>query len=143
MNVAGHSVSREYRNAIYLLAAISMVFMTLAMAVQPLFLRNILGVSLANAGWVNANVHVLTEALDLALILYLGYLSDRFGRLPIATIGFVVAAVGSLVAPFSHQLGVVLGIGGFAFSYLSRLLLRLRPAAASPTWPPSAQARCP
>ncbi len=132
MNVAERSISREYRNAIYLLAAISMVFMTLAMAVQPLFLRNILGVSLANAGSVNANVHVVTEALDLALILYLGYLSDRFGRLPIATIGFVVAAFGALLAPLSLQLGGLLGIGGLAFYYLTRIVMSLGSGAV---WP--------
>ena len=83
-------------NALYLLAAIAMVFMTLAPALQPLYLRNVLGISFTNAGMINANVQVVTESLALAVIGYLGVLSDRFGRVPIMTAGFLVAAGGGL-----------------------------------------------
>ena len=127
-----NTLERENQNALYLLSAICMVFMTLVVAIQPLFLRNVLDVSFQNAGLINANIQVVTEFLDLALILFLGYLSDRYGRVPIATMGFLVAAVGALMAPFSLQLGMFLGIGGLAFYYLMRVVMSF---GTSAVWP--------
>ncbi len=125
-------IERENRNALYLLSAVSMVFMTLVIAIQPLFLRNVLDVSFENAGLINANIQVVTELLDLSLILFLGFLSDRYGRVPIATVGFLVAAFGALLAPFSLQLGMLLGIGGLGFYYLTRVVMSLGTGAV---WP--------
>ena len=127
-----HIIERENQNALYLLSAVVMVFMTLVVAIQPLFLRNVLGVSFEKAGFINANIHVVTELLDLVLILFLGYLSDRYGRVPIATMGFLAAAAGALLAPFSLQLGMLLGIGGLGFYYLMRILMSLGTGAV---WP--------
>ncbi len=127
-----HMIEDRHRNTLYLLASICTIFMTLAVAVQPLFLRNIIGVSFEYAGVINANIQVVTEVLDLGLIFYLGYLSDRFGRVPIATFGFLVAAAGALLAPFSMTLGVSMGIGGLAFYYLMRIIMSLGTGAV---WP--------
>ena len=126
------SIERENQNALYLLSAICMIFMTLVIAIQPVFLRNVLGISFENAGIINANIQVVTELLDLALILCLGYLSDRFGRVPITTIGFLVAAAAALMAPFSMQLGMLLGIGGLGFYYLARVVMSF---GTSAVWP--------
>nr|CAX83783.1 Magnetosome protein MamH (MamH protein, major facilitator superfamily) [uncultured bacterium] len=126
------AIQDGHRNTLYLLAAVSMVVMTLAVAVQPLFLRNVLGISFEYAGMINANLQVVTEVLDLAVIFYLGYLSDRFGRVPIVTAGFLVAAAGALMAPLSVQLGVLLGIGGLAAYYLARIVMSLGTGAV---WP--------
>lgn len=125
-------VERQHFNTLYLLSAICTIFMTLAIAVQPLFLRNVLGLSFENAGIVNANIQVVTEVLDLGLIMYLGYLSDRFGRIPIAVVGFLVAAFGAVLATFSLELGTLLGVGGIAFYYLSRIIMSLGTGAV---WP--------
>ena len=127
-----HIIERENQNALYLLSAVCMVFMTLAVAIQPLFLRNVLEISFENAGLINANIQVVTELMDLALILFLGYLSDRYGRVPIATMGFLVAAAGAVLATFSLQLGMLLGIGGLAFYYLMRVFMSLGTGAV---WP--------
>jgi MFS family permease len=125
-------IERENQNALYLLSAVSMVFMTLVVAIQPLFLRNVLEISFEKAGLINANIQVVTELLDLVLILFLGYLSDRYGRVPIATMGLLVAAAGALLAPFSLQLGTLLGIGGLGFYYLMRVVMSLGSGAV---WP--------
>jgi len=121
-----------HRNTLYLLSAICMIFMTMVVAVQPLFLRTFLGVSFEYAGVINANLQVVTEALDLVLILYLGYLSDRIGRVPIVTVGFLVAAAGALLAPLSVLLGAMVGVGGLAFYYLARITMSLGTGAV---WP--------
>ncbi len=130
--MAERPIEDRHWNAIYLLSAICTIFMTLAVAVQPLFLRNVLGISFEVAGAVNANVQVVTEILGLVLMGYLGYLSDRFGRVPIMAVGFLVAAGGALLAPFSMQLGAILGIGGLGVYYLMRMVMSLGTGA---TWP--------
>lgn len=119
-------------NALYMIAAVAMVFMTLATAIQPLFLRNVLGIAFDRAGAINANVQVVTEVLALAVMGYLGFLSDRFGRVPIMTGGFLVGAIGGFLAPFSFQFGALLGIGGVAFYYLARIVMSM---GTSAVWP--------
>ena len=119
-------------NALYLIAAVVMMFMTLATAVQPLFLRAVLGVAFERAGAVNANVQVVTEVLALVVIGYFGFLSDRFGRVPIVVCGFCVAAAGGVLAPFSVGLGALFGIGGVACYYVARIVMSV---GTSAVWP--------
>lgn len=119
-------------NALYLLAAITMLFMTLATAMQPLYLRNVLGISFSSAGVINANVQVVTEVLTLVVIGYLGVLSDRFGRVPIVVVGFLVGAVGGVLAPFSRELGALIGIGGLVLYYFARIVMAI---GSSAVWP--------
>jgi MFS family permease len=125
-------IEDNHWNTVYLLSALCTIFMTLAIAVQPLYLRNVLGIGFERAGSINASVQVVTEVLDLVLIGYLGYLSDRFGRIPIMVVGFLVAAVGAALATFSLELGALLGIGGLGFYYLMRITMSLGTGAV---WP--------
>lgn len=125
-------VRENHLNSLYLTAALSMIFMTLIIAIQPLYLRNVLGISRENAGFINANIQVITEIVDLFFIGYLGYMSDRHGRIPIIVFGFLLAGVSVILAPFSHVLGVWLGIGGLAFFYLIRVAMSL---GTSAIWP--------
>ena len=106
-----------------------MVFMTLVVAIQPLFLRNVLNISFSTAGAINANVQVVTEVLDLFVFAYMGYLSDRLGRVRIIVAGFLVAAAGAVIAPFSPLIG---GTGALAVYYLSRVIMSLGTGAV---WP--------
>lgn len=129
---AASPVDRHRWNALYLTAAVAMIFMTLATAVQPLYLRNTLGISFDSAGLINANVQVVTELLALVVIGALGVLSDRFGRVPIMIGGFLVGAVGGLLAPFSLQLGALVGIGGVGAYYCARIVMSF---GTSAVWP--------
>ena len=119
-------------NALYLIAALTMIFLTLAIALQPLFLRKVLGVSLGSAGMINANVEVLAELLTLAVIGSLGVLSDRIGRVRILVAGFGVGAIAAFLGPFSPQWGAVLGVGGVAFYYFTRVVMSLGTCAVGP-----------
>jgi MFS family permease len=125
-------VRAERLNALYLIAAISMILMTMVIALQPLFLRSMIGLDRGNAGFVNANIQVVTEIADLFLIGYMGYLSDRFGRIPIIVAGFIMAGAMALLAPFSAQIGVALGLSGLAVFYISRTIMSLGMVAV---WP--------
>ena len=119
-------------NALYLIAALTMIFMTLAVALQPLFLRKVLGVSLGSAGMINANVEVLAEILTLAVIGSLGVLSDRIGRVSILVGGFAIGTASAFLAPYSVQAGALLGVGGVAFYYFSRVIMSLGTCAVGP-----------
>lgn len=114
------------------MAALAMIFTTLALALQPLFLRQVLGLHRDNAGFVNANIQVITEIVDLLFVGYLGYLSDRFGRVPLMTAGFIIAGAAALMAPFSIEVGAVFGLSGLTLFYLSRTLMSLGTTAV---WP--------
>ncbi|MBF0093066.1 MAG: MFS transporter [Alphaproteobacteria bacterium] len=128
----GRVIESRHWNGLYLLAAVAMIFVTLSVAVQPLFLRAVLHIPFASAGAINTNVAVVTEILSLLLVGYLGYLSDRVGRVPIVVVGFFAAGVGAALAPFSLSIGTALGIGGVAFYYGMRIVMAL---GAGAVWP--------
>ena len=119
-------------NALYLISAVTMIFMALAVAVQPLYLRQFMGVAIDTAGQVNANVQVATEVLALMVVGGLGFLSDRFGRVPIMVAGFMVGACGGFLAPVSFRLGTMLGIGGIIFYFFARIIMVF---GTSAVWP--------
>ena len=109
-----------------------MIFMTLALALQPLYLRKVLGLARDNAGFVNANIQVITELVDLLFVGYLGYLSDRKGRIPVVMYGFFLAGLSALLLPFSQELGVLTGLSGLTFVYVFRSSMSLGTTAV---WP--------
>ncbi len=125
-------VETRHHNALYLLAAVAMIFMTLALALQPLYLRHVLGLARDNAGFVNANIQVITELVDLLSVGYLGYLSDRKGRIPVVYYGFLLSGVSALLLPFSLELGILTGAGGLTLVYLLRSTMSLGTTAV---WP--------
>ncbi|MEO5378726.1 MAG: MFS transporter [Magnetococcus sp. DMHC-6] len=128
-----HSNIKEYHhNALYLVVALSMIFMTLVLAIQPLYLLNALGLPRENAGFVNANIQVITEIVDLLFVGYLGFLSDRFGRIPVMYYGFLVSAISALISAFSLELGILMGGGGLLIFYVTRAIMSLGSTAV---WP--------
>ncbi|MDQ6991945.1 MAG: magnetosome biogenesis transporter MamH [Mariprofundus sp.] len=112
-------------NAVYLLSALCTIFMSMAVAIQPLFLREVLHIPFDTAGSINANIMVTTEIFDIMVITLFGYLSDRHGRVVMITAGFLVAAIGALLVPFSAEIALLLGIGGLAVYYLFRIVMSL------------------
>ena len=125
-------VETRHFNTLYLLAALSMIFMTMALALQPLYLRKILGLARDNAGFVNANIQVITELVDLLFVGYLGYLSDKLGRIPVVMYGFILAGFSALLLPFSQELGIWTGVGGLTLVYIFRSSMSLGTTAI---WP--------
>ncbi|MBF0177234.1 MAG: MFS transporter [Magnetococcales bacterium] len=109
-----------------------MILMTLVLATQPLFLRQALSLGRENAGFVNANIQVATEVIEMVLVGYLGYLSDRFGRVPIMLFGFLLAGGMALLTPFSSEISLILGVDALAVYYLARILTSLGTTAV---WP--------
>lgn len=108
------------------------MLMTLAAGTQPLFLRNVLNIPSENAGTINANIAVITETLELFVVGFVGILSDRLGRVRILSLGFALAGMGALMAPFSAAIAALFGGGGLVFYYVSRLVMA---AGIGAIWP--------
>lgn len=115
----------HHHNALYLVVAVVMVVMTLIVALQPLYLSEVLGLARNNAGFVNANIQVISEVLDLVLVGYLGYLSDRIGRISLLVYGFLFTGLMALLAPFDKEIGVLLGLSALLVFYFIRILMSL------------------
>lgn len=126
------SVENHHRNTLYLLAALCMIFMTMILALQPIFLRVVLGVGLEDAGKINSSIQVVTEVIDILIVGYLGYLSDKVGRVKVVVYGFIVAGIAALLIPFSLEIGLWFGVSGLAIFYLMRVFMSL---GTTGVWP--------
>ncbi|MBF0416673.1 MAG: MFS transporter [Magnetococcales bacterium] len=114
-----------HHNALYLIVAIVMIFLTMVLALQPLYLSRVLGLARENAGFVNANIQAITELVDLLFVGYLGYISDRIGRIPLIVYGFLLAGITALLAPFDQEVGALLGLNALVIFYVVRVLMSL------------------
>ncbi len=130
--MSGQTVEDHHRNTLYLLAALCMIFMTMVLALQPIYLHSVLKISLDDAGAINSSIQVVTEILDLVVVGYFGYLSDRYGRVGVVVTGFIMAGLAALLLPMSLEIGLWLGIGGLTIFYLMRILMSLGTTAV---WP--------
>ncbi|GAB0057865.1 Magnetosome protein MamH [Candidatus Magnetaquicoccaceae bacterium FCR-1] len=114
-----------HHNALYLIVAIVMIFLTLVLALQPLYLSRVLGLARENAGFVNANIQAITELVDLLFVGYLGYISDRIGRIPLIVYGFLLAGITALLSPFDRQVSAMIGVNVLVIFYVVRVLMSL------------------
>jgi MFS family permease len=112
-------------NALYLVVAVVMILMTFIVALQPLYLSEVLGLEYKNAGFVNANIQVISEILDLLLVGYLGYLSDRIGRVSLVVYGFLFTGLMALLASFDKDIAMTLGLSALLGFYIIRILMSL------------------
>ncbi|MBF0179741.1 MAG: MFS transporter [Magnetococcales bacterium] len=124
-NAPDGDLQAHHRNALYLVVAMAMIFLTMVLALQPLYLSQVLGLARDNAGFVNANIQVITELVDLLLVGYLGYVSDRIGRIPLMVYGFLLAGFTALLAPFDREIAAMLGLNTLAIFYVLRVLMSL------------------
>ncbi|MEI6413997.1 MAG: magnetosome biogenesis transporter MamH, partial [Pseudomonadota bacterium] len=85
----------------------------------------VLGLERKNAGFVNANIQVISEVLDLILVGYLGYLSDRIGRVSLLVYGFLFTGLMALFAPFDQEIALALGLSALLVFYVVRILMSL------------------
>ncbi len=125
-------IDAKHFNTLYLLCALSTVFMSLVVGIQPIFISHMVHIPPESAGEINASVQIVAEIVGLFFIAFFGYLSDKTGRSAIITLGFVIAAIGAFLAPVSLALATVFGAGGLFLFYVSRSLMAVGSAAF---WP--------
>ena len=125
INTAESGVDRTRWNIFYLLSALSTLAITLTVSIQPLFLDKVIVIPYENEGTINAHIQVVTQILALVVVGYFGSYWNRSRRSSVIFYGFLIAAIGALLAPFSKNVEIILGIKALAFYYLMRILVSI------------------
>ncbi|MBF0461932.1 MAG: MFS transporter [Magnetococcales bacterium] len=120
-----HSMTDDRNNTLYLLASFSTLIIALAVGLQPLYLDDALRIPYEESGIINAHLIVVTEIVSLFFIGYLRFRQTQIGSEWLLFLGFLVASIGAILAPLSHEIPVVFGLSGLAFYYLMRILISL------------------
>lgn len=81
--------------------------------IQPIVLEVSLGLPRDNQGPVTANLAVVQELILLFLVGPFGALSDRIGRRPVVTLGYLIVAAGFVAYPWATSALALTGIRGF------------------------------
>ena len=95
--------------AFYAACLVGLAAFTFIAAAQSTLLE-LLGVADDDKGSVSGHLGVAAELVLLVAVGVFGSLSDRIGRRPVFAVGFVVVALGLVLAPFA---GSVLALGVF------------------------------
>ncbi|MBF0357287.1 MAG: MFS transporter [Magnetococcales bacterium] len=109
----------------YLVSAVSTLVISLTVALQPLFLDEVIVIPYEEEGTINAHLQVVTQIISLALIFFLGPYWSNSKRLKSVFYGFLLAALGAALVPFSKNIEVVIGFSSLTFYYIMRILISL------------------
>ena len=115
----------KYWSTFYLLSAISTLVISLTVALQPLFLDEVIIIPFEEEGTINAHLQVVTQMVSLTLIFLLGLPWSQQIRVQSIFFGFLLAALGALFIPISKNFEVVLGFSSLTFYYMMRILVSL------------------
>ncbi|MBF0448119.1 MAG: MFS transporter, partial [Magnetococcales bacterium] len=118
-------LDRKHWNTFYLLSAISTLVISLTVALQPLFLDEVIVIPYEEEGTINAHLQVVTQIISLGLIFLLGLPWSRQRRVKSLYYGFALAAIGAVLIPLSKNIEVVLGFSSLTFYYMMRSLVSL------------------
>ncbi|MBF0196042.1 MAG: MFS transporter [Magnetococcales bacterium] len=118
-------LEQKHWTTFYLVSAISTLVISLTVALQPLFLDEVIIIPFEEEGTINAHLQVVTQIISLALIFFLGPFLGRSKRLQSVFFGFVIAALGALLIPLSKNIEVVIGFSSLTFYYMMRILVSL------------------
>jgi DMSO/TMAO reductase YedYZ heme-binding membrane subunit len=125
-NIASPSaLDQKHWTTFYLISAISTLVISLTVALQPLFLDEVIVIPYEEEGTINAHLQVVTQIFSLALIFLLGLPWNRNKRVQSIFYGFLFAAAGALLIPFSKNIELVIGLGSLTFYYMMRILVSL------------------
>jgi MFS family permease len=102
-------VTRRNMAAYYAACFVGLAAFTFIAAAQSALL-GLLGVPEDERGAVSGHIGVAAELVLIATVGIYGSMSDRIGRRPVFVFGFVVVAIGLLLAPFA---GSTLALGAF------------------------------
>ncbi|MBF0448995.1 MAG: MFS transporter [Magnetococcales bacterium] len=118
-------LDRKHWNTFYLLSAISTLVISLTVALQPLFLDEVIVIPYEEEGTINAHLQVVTQIISLGLIFLLGLPWSRQRRVQSLYYGFILAAIGALLIPLSKNIEVFIGFSSLTFYYMMRSLVSL------------------
>ena len=100
--------------------------------IQPLFLKEIIGIPDSRAGSLNSLMQNMSQIASLLLGGYVGYLSDRVGRRILLLWGFISTGIICIAFAYSKEIGLEIGIPPEISALIIRFFLGV---ALIFTWP--------
>ena len=100
--------------------------------IQPLFLKEIIGIPDKQAGSINSLLQNMSQIASLLFAGYVGYLSDKVGRRILLLWGFIFTGIFYLTFAYSKEIGLLTGVAPEAACLIIRFFLGV---ALLFTWP--------
>ncbi|RMF92846.1 MAG: MFS transporter [Candidatus Schekmanbacteria bacterium] len=113
------------RNFYFLYSASFLISMLMVFpaVIQPVFLKEIIGIPDKNAGAINSLLQNMSQIATLFLAGVVGFLSDRFGRRYMLLRGVIFTGLFFILFGYSKEIGIALGIPPQYAIYPLRFLL--------------------
>lgn len=100
--------------------------------IQPAFLKEVIGIPPNLSGSINSFLQNMSQIATLLFIGYFGALSDKYGRVVLAFIGFIITGFSYILFGYIKPIAEVIGISPIIATYISRFLIA---AGFVMTWP--------
>ena len=125
-------VTRRNFYFLYTAAFLVNVLMVFPAVIQPVFLKEIIGIPDSKAGSINSLLQNLSQVASLFLAGYVGFLSDRLGRRIMLMSGAAITGLFIIGFGYSKELGMIVGLSPEYAVYVTRFILGV---ALIFTWP--------
>ena len=100
--------------------------------IQPAFLKVVIGIPPNLSGSINSGLQNMSQIATLLFIGYFGVLSDKYGRVMLAFIGFIVTGFSYLLFGYAKPIADAIGISPIIATYVCRFLMA---SGFVMTWP--------
>lgn len=99
------------------------VLMVFPAVIQPVFLKQVIGIPDSSAGSINSLLQNMSQIATLFLAGYVGFLSDRFGRRYMLLRGVIFTGICFVIFGHSKEIGLAIGLSPQYAIYGTRFLL--------------------
>jgi MFS transporter, DHA1 family, tetracycline resistance protein len=91
--------------------------------IQPAFLQEVIGIPRNLSGSINSGLQNMSQIATLLFIGYMGTLSDKYGRVILAYIGFFLTGFSYLIFAYAKPIADGMGMNPIAFTYICRFMV--------------------
>jgi MFS family permease len=113
--------------SLYLLTFFIACTTVFASFIQPLFLKQVINIPEAQAGFINSGLQNVSQVITLLFVGLIGILSDKVGRRILSIFGFMIAGVFYIVFGYAQEIALAMGItsvgGQVALIYFIKLII--------------------
>jgi len=110
--------------ALYLASWIMGCLMTLPVVIQPVFLKETIGIPEGLAGSINSGLQNMSQVATILFIGLVGVASDKYGRRIFIVAGFILCFIFYIVFGHSKDIAMLLGIGSVQGQLVCVYLIR-------------------
>lgn len=111
--------------ALFWCSMVMLIAITAPTVIQPIFLKEVIGIAPQNFGKINTALVVMNEVASILLIGYVGLLSDRFGRRRIMTFGLATSGMTFILYGYANDIAVAASLSPIVLVFVFRTLYAL------------------